>query len=625
MKKTIFILILIFFGISLYSQNKIKIEKADDLPKHYYNLEGHKAMDYINNRDLCIELADKLEKNLKSDLVKYDIPDKATMRGYYADFSTISFLKNDLKTAMHYIIEGRKLTEKESDKFMWGLLDEVYFKTRIDNPDIPVDKFQAALKNNLNSVVSSLPFNVVQEDVEGMIGSFDIVSKNLLQGMVEGQLQPIIDKAQTQVPQFVVSQLLNTRLNYDIFLPYKDEVYKPVFQDFYDQNHVNVELVDIWKERDIELRNDENLYPVVIGIWDSGVDVAIFPENNRWINLKEKKDGKDSDQNGFVDDINGIAYDIEGNPVPDILFPIEELNSNYEQYEKYLKGFMDLQAMIKSKEADELKKHISSLAPADVNPFIENLGMYGNFSHGTHVAGIAAKGNPYAKILAARLTFPYENLPAPPTMEKSKRFAKLCEHTVGYFKENNVRVVNMSWGYSQNDYENLLAMNGIGEDAEVRKKMAIELFGIEKNALYEAMKKAPEILFVAAAGNANNDIDFANYIPGGLKLPNIMNVGAVDIEGKETGFTTTGKGVLVYSNGYEVESYIPGGEKRKYSGTSMAAPQVVNLAAKIWSKNPNLTVAELKDLIIKGATPSKVNPEILLIHPKQTLEMAKNN
>jgi subtilisin family serine protease len=625
MKKTIFILILIFFGISLYSQNKIKIEKADDLPKHYYNLEGHKAMDYINNRDLCIELADKLEKNLKSDLVKYDIPDKATMRGYYADFSTISFLKNDLKTAMHYIIEGRKLTEKDSDKFMWGLLDEVYFKTRIDNPDIPVDKFQAALKNNLNSVVSSLPFNVVQEDVEGMIGSFDIVSKNLLQGMVEGQLQPIIDKAQTQVPQFVVSQLLNTRLNYDIFLPYKDEVFKPVFQDFYDQNHVNVELVDIWKERDIELRNDENLYPVVIGIWDSGVDVAIFPENNRWINLKEKKDGKDSDQNGFVDDINGIAYDIEGNPVPDILFPIEELNSNYEQYEKYLKGFMDLQAMIKSKEADELKKHISSLAPADVNPFIENLGMYGNFSHGTHVAGIAAKGNPYAKILAARLTFPYENLPAPPTMEKSKRFAKLCEHTVGYFKENNVRVVNMSWGYSQNDYENLLAMNGIGEDAEVRKKMAIELFGIEKNALYEAMKKAPEILFVAAAGNANNDIDFANYIPGGLKLPNIMNVGAVDIEGKETGFTTTGKGVLVYSNGYEVESYIPGGEKRKYSGTSMAAPQVVNLAAKIWSKNPNLTVAELKDLIIKGATPSKVNPEILLIHPKQTLEMAKNN
>lgn len=623
MKKVIFIIILTFFGISMFSQNKIKIEKADDLPKHYYNLEGNKAMDYINNLDLGIDLANKLEKNLKSDLVKYDIQDKATMRGYYADFSIISFLKNDLKSALQNITEGRKLTEKESDKYMWNLLEETYIKTKVENPDVPLEKFQATLKNNLNSVVSNLPFSVVQEDVESMIGSFDILSKNLMQGIVEGQLQPIIDKAQTQVPQFVVSQLLSIRMTYDFLLPHKDDIYKPTFQDFYDKNHVNVELVDIWKEREIEFQNNENLNPVVIGIWDAGVDESVFPDNNKWINNKEKKDGKDSDQNGYIDDINGIAYNIDGNPVQEILFPIEKLNSNYRQYEKYLKGLLDLQAMVKSKEADDLKKYIASLAPADVNPFIENLGMYGNFSHGTHVAGIAAKGNPYAKIMAARLTFPHENIPAPPTMEKSKRWAKLYENTIGYFKENNVKIVNMSWGYDQNYYENLLAMNGIGEDDEIRKKMAIELFGIEKNALYEAMKNAPEILFVVAAGNANNDVDFANDIPSGFIMPNLIKVGAVDIEGKETGFTTMGKGVQVYSNGYEVESYIPGGEKRKYSGTSMAAPQVVNLAAKIWSKNSNLTVAEVKDLIIKGATPSKENPDILLIHPKQSLEMAK--
>jgi subtilisin family serine protease len=625
MKKTTFIIILTFLGMSLYSQNKIKIERAEDLPKHYYDLAGIKAMDYINNLDLCIELANKVGKNLKEDLEKYDIQDKATLRGYYSDFSTISFLKNDLKTALQNITEGRKLTEKESDKYMWGLLEEAYFKTKIDNPDAPFDKFQAALKNNLNSVVSNLPFAVVQEDVESMIGSFDIVSKNLLQGIAEGQMQPIIDKAQNQVPQFVVSQLLNIRMTYDFLLPNKEEVYKPVFQNFYDKNHINVELVDIWKERDIVFQNDENLNPVNIGIWDTGVDGTVFPENNRWTNLKEKKDGKDNDQNGYIDDINGIAYNIEGIPVQELLFPIEKLNNNYRQYEKYLKGLLDLQAMIKSNEADELKKYISALAPADVNPFIENLNMYGNFSHGTHVAGIAAKGNPYAKIMAARLTFPYENIPAPPTMENSKRWAKLYENTVEYFKKNNVKVVNMSWGYDQNYYENLLAMNGIGENEEIRKKMAIELFGIEKNALYEAMKNAPEILFVVAAGNANNDVDFANDIPAGLTLPNLIKIGAVDIEGKETGFTTMGKGVQVYSNGYEVESFIPGGEKRKYSGTSMAAPQVVNLAAKIWSKNPSLSVAEVKDLIIKGATPSKVNPDILLIHPKQTLEMAKNN
>ena len=102
MKKTTFIIILTFLGMSLFSQNKIKIERAEDLPKHYYDLAGIKAMDYINNLDLCIELANKCEKNLKEDLEKYDIQDKATLRGYYSDFSTISFLKNDLKTTIAF-------------------------------------------------------------------------------------------------------------------------------------------------------------------------------------------------------------------------------------------------------------------------------------------------------------------------------------------------------------------------------------------------------------------------------------------------------------------------------------------------------------------------------------------
>ncbi|MCK3685314.1 S8 family serine peptidase [Maribellus sp. YY47] len=621
MKKLIFALVALLAFQPLTAQNKIKIERAEDLPKHYYDLKGNKAMDYINNRDLLLELAATIESDLKDDLEKYDIQDKATLRGYHSNFSTISFLKNDLQPALDQIYAGRKLTEKESDKYLWNLTEEVYIKTRLEDPDLPEEAFKAAFKKNLEAALEKIPFAVVQEDVEGMTGSLDILTANLIQGIIEGQLQPIIDKADKQVPAFVAKELLGMRMTYDMTLPYVADVYKPVFQAYYDKNHVDVTLVDIWKDRDADLDNNTQLKPVVVGIWDTGVDEAVLPENNRWVNKAEKPDGKDDDNNGFVDDVHGIAYDLKGNKVSEILFPIAEINANYQQYEKYIKGLMDLQAMIKSEEADELKKYISTLAPEEVNPFIENLGMYGNFSHGTHVAGIAAKGNPQARILAARLTFPYENIPAPPTLETSKNWVELYKNTVQYFKDHQVRVVNMSWGYSQNYYESLLAMNGIGENEEERKALAQKLFGMEKDALYTAMKEAPEILFVVAAGNANNDIDFANNIPSGLTLPNLMKVGAVDIEGKETSFTTIGKGVDVYSNGYEVESFIPGGEKRKYSGTSMASPQVVNLAAKLWATNPGLSVAEVKDLIIKGATPSTEKPDILLIHPQQSLKM----
>lgn len=621
MKKLIVGLLMLFAIQFVFAQEKIKIERAEDLPKHYYDLKGNKAMDYINNRALLLELASTLEANLRDDLEKYDIQDKATRRGYYSMFSVISFLKNDFEPALDQINAGRKLTEKESDKYMWNLTEEVYMKTKLKHPDLPEEAFEAAFKTNLEAALEKMPFEVVREEIEAMTGSLDILSANLLQGIIEGQLQPIIDKAEKQVPEFVANQLLGLRMTYDMTLPYVEEVYKPVFQAYYDKNHVEVDMVDIWKERDIAFNDDMKLTPVVVGIWDAGVDESVFPENNRWVNKAEKPNGKDDDNNGYVDDINGIAYDISGNKVSEILFPIAEVNSNYQQYEKYLKGLMDLQAMIKSEEADELKKYISALTPDEVNPFVENLGLYGNFSHGTHVAGIAAKGNPQAKILAARLTFPYENIPAPPTMETSKNWAQLFKNTVQYFKDNHVRVVNMSWGYSQNYYESVLAMNGIGENEEERKALAKKLFGMEKDALYTAMKDAPDILFVVAAGNANNDVDFANDIPAGLTLPNLMKVGAVDMEGKETGFTTIGKGVDVYSNGYEVESFIPGGETRKYSGTSMASPQVVNLAAKLWAKDPDLSVAEVKDLIIKGATPSAEKPEILLIHPQRSLGM----
>lgn len=623
MNKLIIVLLALLAFQAGIAQNKIKIESADDLPKHYYDLQGNKAMDYINNRDLLLELAATLENDLNDDLEKYAIEDKATMRGYHSNFSMIYFIQDDLKAALHEIEKGRKLTEKESDKYMYNFTLDEFIKTRLEYPDLQEDEFKEAFKANLKSDLETIPFDVVQEEIEAMTGSFDIAKPNLLQGMIEGQMQPVIDKAGKQVPKFIVLQVLNAALTYDMYLPYVDEVFKPVFQSYYDKHHVDVVMVDIWKERDVVFDKNNKLKPVVIGIWDSGVDEAIFPENNRWVNKAEKPDGKDNDNNGYIDDIHGIAYDLHSHKVPELLFPIEKTNSNFAESEKYLKGLMDLQAMIKSEEADELKKYIASLAPEDVNPFIENLNMYGNFSHGTHVAGIAAKGNPQAKLLAARITYDYKNIPEPPTLELAERSAIASKNIVQYFKDHNVKVVNMSWGFSQNGIEQALAMNGIGENEEERKALAKKLFGIEKEALYTAIKGAPDILFVVSAGNSNDDVEFAQRIPSGLQLPNLMRIGAVDIEGKETDFTTMGKGVDVYSNGYEVESYIPGGELRKYSGTSMAAPQVVNLAAKIWAVNPDLSVAEVKDLIVKGATPSEENKEILLIHPQRSLGMVE--
>ncbi len=94
-------------------------------------------------------------------------------------------------------------------------------------------------------------------------------------------------------------------------------------------------------------------------------------------------------------------------------------------------------------------------------------------------------------------------------------------------------------------------------------------------------QRAPEILFVTIARNNNADNAFEEVIPSSFRLPNLIVAGAVDQAGDETNFTSYGDNVLIHADGQAVQSVVPGGAKIKMTGTSMAAPQVTNLAAQL--------------------------------------------
>ena len=93
-------------------------------------------------------------------------------------------------------------------------------------------------------------------------------------------------------------------------------------------------------------------------------------------------------------------------------------------------------------------------------------------------------------------------------------------------------------------------------------------------------KPIPTEDVVTSAGNSDNDIQFDEFYPSSYDYPNLLTVGAVDLAGDETSFTSLGK-VDVYGNGFEVDSYVPGGNRIPFNGTSMSSPQVVNLAGKL--------------------------------------------
>jgi subtilisin family serine protease len=136
------------------------------------------------------------------------------------------------------------------------------------------------------------------------------------------------------------------------------------------------------------------------------------------------------------------------------------------------------------------------------------------------------------------------------------------------------------------------------------------------------MAGAPDILFVTSAGNSNQDATFAEDYPAAIQLPNLITVGAVDKAGDEAPFTSYGPTVVVHANGFQVDSVIPGGERVPQSGTSMASPQVANLAAKMLAVNPALGPQELI-AIIRGTAERSADGRRVLIHPKRAVAAAE--
>jgi len=607
------IAVLALFVARAPAQDKIPVKSADDLPRHTYQIAGT-ATELLHSDEQCTELAKQLRADVEADLEKYQIEDVTTLKGLYGLLGGLDLLEGKYDAALKNMARVRDLEEKQAAKLMTGVMGESYIAARraAGGDDV---KFRKLFKELLLKRVRALPWDICGDDIEQRKGQAEIFSESLLMGIVKSSVDPVVAKTGGKISDDIAKSLIGMRAVIKIRLPLKAEMVA-VYSAVVDEHRVQKK--DIWAERTVHLTKREKLAPVVVGIWDSGVDTEIFGKQ-LWTNANEKPDGADNDGNGFVDDMHGIAFDLNANRVTELLHPLDGLNSGPEVIARHMKGFLDVQAAIDSEEATAVKEYLGSLKPDDVKPFIEDLSLFGNYSHGTHVAGIAADGNPFVQLLAARITFDYHMIPRCPSVEQAHKDAAAERAAVDYFKQNGVRVVNMSWGESRSSVESILEQHGVGENAEERAELSRKIFKIISDALYEAIKGAPDILFVTSAGNADNDVEFDEMIPSGYDLPNLLVVGAVDQAGDPTDFTSFGRTVGVYASGFEVDSYVPGGKRMKFSGTSMSSPNVVNLVAKMLAIDPSLTPTKVIELIKAGGDRVGSDKKLLLINPKKTI------
>ena len=584
-------------GAPALAQERKVIASASDIPPLVIALPRKPSELVVQGGPELDAIRDQVEAHATMLLRDYDIQDKATAKQLRSVLVQIAMAENRFADVLRLSDEIRALEDKPAARATIGLLSNAYARAALRvGEDAP--GFRDAFRAEFEKSVAALDWTVAQDALQATRGQFQLISRDLLVGGLQGGLDANAEAQGMKVGFPIGAGLVGARQTLTETIPLKDVIFATVDRRVQAESKPKQ---DVWTQRLVTLAPGEVKAPVTIAVWDGGFDPGVFA-GQLWSNTRETENGKDDDGNGFVDDVHGVAFDPDWKPSTGALRPMAAADlADIGDKLKLVKGSLDLQAAVDSPEADALRRRIGALKPAEVMPFQLQMASVGLYLHGTATGFTSAEGNPGARLMHSRFDYRIKAVSDPIDETMAASIEQSVRDSVAYFRANGARVVNMSWRITEPQIAASLA--SVEADPEKRKARAKAIFERINRALEESFRAAPDILFVAGAGNEDEDVDFVRSFPAGINLPNLITVGAVDVALQPAGVTSYGKSIDVYANGFEVPSRVPGGMPIAISGTSLSAPYVTNLAGKMLALNPKLTVAQLRTIIEETATP----------------------
>jgi subtilisin family serine protease len=365
-----------------------------------------------------------------------------------------------------------------------------------------------------------------------------------------------------------------------------------------------------------------------IAIVDSGNDFEHKDlKAKAWINPTEiAGNDRDEDRNGYPDDINGWNFAESNNMLIDYSYAWSDTADVRKFFDIQLKSFLGtLTAEDRAWANTKLKEE----------KFIKDITVYGNYMHGTHVTGIAAKFSNDAKMIGIKLIPTEVKLPgkestdltistgessvAVGTNDKGLKdilikkaleaLAKQQAATFGeigrYINGTNAAVMNGSFGTSYDAISGVISLiykSIFKKDptAEELKNYVDHFFvtAVEQTKVFT--RSAPNTLFVFAAGNDGSNNDIKPTTPTNVVAENKISVAATLGDQALASFSNYGvKNVEVAAPGVGILSTSPGSTYIHVSGTSQAAPFVAGVAGAVKDANPKLDFRAIKKIILE--------------------------
>ena len=360
-----------------------------------------------------------------------------------------------------------------------------------------------------------------------------------------------------------------------------------------------------------------------IAVIDSGTDLSHNDlKNKKWTNPIDIDDAVDNDDNGLIDDVNGWNFADNNNKLYDKSFLGTFSPDVYKFFEVQTR-------LIKGLGTDADREWMKAARSNDA--LISELGTFGNFVHGTHVAGITAKNADQAEVMvlkiiptrkaagghkaefvnlftgfSKKMTANNETLIKLALKALASQQAKSLTPIGTYVGKQKARIANCSFGTSTSAVKSMIMPQllklVLRRDPTPEELDLYSVYFVTE--VLEASKAlvtpAPETLFVIAAGNDGTNNDELPTSPANIKMQNTITVAATLEYQKIASFSNYGeKMVDVAAPGVGIESSIPGNLYLTVSGTSQASPFVANAAGLLMDANPNLSNSDLKKILME--------------------------